>query len=78
MGYTLLSFAKSLAMSQSSSILSEICKYYYASTGQVIVQKLPFPTTNKPNVHVIRRYHKHLHDGTKTEYRVYNETKHDL
>jgi hypothetical protein len=33
----------------------------------MIVQKLPFPTTNKPNVHVIRRYHKHLHDGTKTD-----------
>jgi hypothetical protein len=28
---------------------------------------LPFPTTNKPNVHVIRRYHKHLHDGTKSD-----------
>jgi hypothetical protein len=34
---------------------------------QMIVQGLPFPTTNKPNVHVIRRYHKHLHDGTKTD-----------
>jgi hypothetical protein len=34
-------------MSQSSSILSGICKYDYAMTNQVIVQKLPFPTTNK-------------------------------
>jgi hypothetical protein len=33
----------------------------------MIVQKLPFPTTNKPNVHVIRGYHKHLHDGTKRD-----------
>jgi hypothetical protein len=39
-------------------------KYYYARTSQNIVQMLPFPTTNKPNVHVIRRFHKHLHDGT--------------
>ena len=65
--YTLLSFIESLAMSHSTRILSGICKYYYARTSQMIVQKLPFPTTNKPNVHVIRRYHKHLHDGTKTD-----------
>ena len=66
-GYTLLSFIESLVMSHSTRILSGICKYYYARTSQMIVQKLPFPTTNKPNVHVIRRYHKHLHDGTKTD-----------
>jgi hypothetical protein len=66
-GYILLSFIKSLTMSQSSSILSGICKCYYAMTNQVIVQKLPFPTTNVSNVHVIRRYHKHLHDGTKSD-----------
>ena len=66
-GYTLLSFIKSLAMSQSSSILSGICKYYYAVNSQRIVQKLPFPTSNILNVHVIRRYHKHLHDGTKSD-----------
>jgi hypothetical protein len=65
--YTMLSFIKSLAMSQSSSILSGICKYYYAKISQSIVQKLPLPTTNKLNVHVIRRYHKHLHDGTKAD-----------
>jgi hypothetical protein len=65
--YIMLCFIKSLAMSYSTSILSGICKYYYASTSQMIVQMLPFPTTNKPNVHVIRRYHKHLHDGTKTD-----------
>jgi hypothetical protein len=53
-------------MSHSTSILSGICKYYYGKTSQMIAQRLPFPTTNKPNVHVIRRYHKHLHDGTKT------------
>jgi hypothetical protein len=66
-GYTLLSFLKSLAMSHSTTILSEICTYYYARTSQMIVQKLPFPTTNIPNMHVIRRYHKHLHDGTKSD-----------
>ena len=66
-GYTLLSFIKSLAMSQSSSILSAICKYYYASTSQIIVQQLPFPTTNIRYAHVIQRYHKHLHDGTKSD-----------
>ena len=66
-GYTSLSFIKSLAMSQSSNILSAICKYYYAVTNHYIVQKLQFPTTNIPNVHVIRRYHKHLHDGTKSD-----------
>jgi hypothetical protein len=66
--YILLSFIKSLAMPQSSSILSGICKYYYAITNQVIVQKFPFPTTNKSNAHVIRLcYHKHLHDGTKSD-----------
>ena len=65
--YTQLSFIKSLVMSHSTRILSGICKYYYARTSQMIVQKLPFPTTNKPNVHVIRRYHKHLHDGTKAD-----------
>jgi hypothetical protein len=65
--YTLLSFTKSLAMSHSSSILSGICKYYYAMVSHTIVQKLPFPSTHKPNVHVIRRYHKHLHDGTKSD-----------
>jgi hypothetical protein len=62
--YRLLCFIKSLATSHSSSFLSGICKYYYARTSQNIVQRLPFPTTNIPNVHVIRRYHKHLHDGT--------------
>jgi Mg2+ and Co2+ transporter CorA len=65
--YVLLSFMESLVISHSTSILSEICKYFYVRNSQVIVQKLPFPTTNKPNVHVIRRYHKHLHDGTKTD-----------
>jgi hypothetical protein len=54
-------------MSHYTHILLGICKYYYARTSQNIVQKLPFPTTNKPNVHVIRRYHKHLHDGTKSD-----------
>ena len=66
-GYTLLNFIKSLAMSHFSSILSGICKYYYAIFSQNIVQNLPFPTTNKPNVRVIRRYHKHLYDGTKSD-----------
>jgi hypothetical protein len=66
-GYTSLSFIKSLAMSQSSNILSGMCKYYYAMASQMIVQKLPFPTTNIPNAHIIRRYHKHLHDGTKSD-----------
>jgi len=66
-GYTLLSFIKSLAISQSSSILSGLCKYYYAITSQNIVQKLPFLTTNIHNAHVIRRYHKHLHEGTKSD-----------
>jgi hypothetical protein len=54
-------------MSHSIRILSEMCIHYYVKTSQMIVQKLPFPTTNKPNVHVIRRYHKHLHDGTKSD-----------
>ena len=66
-GYTLLSFIKSLAMSHSTSILSEICNYYYAITSQNIVQKLPFPTTNIPDALVIQRYHKHLYDGTKSD-----------
>jgi hypothetical protein len=66
-GYTLLSSIKSLAMSQSSSILSGICKYYYATASQMIVQTLPFHTTNTPNVHAFRCYHKHLHDGTKSD-----------
>jgi hypothetical protein len=66
-GYALLSFIKSLAMSQSSSILSGICKYYYALTSRNIVQQLPFPTTNKHYAHVIRLYHQHLHDGTKLD-----------
>ena len=65
--YTLLSFIESLVMSHSTRILSEICKYYYARTSQMTVQMLPFHTTNIPNVHVIRRYHKHLHDGTKSD-----------
>ena len=54
-------------MSHSTSILSEICKYYYAGASQNIVQRLPFPSTNKRNVQVMRRYHKHLHDGTKSD-----------
>ena len=66
-GYTMLSFVKSLAMSQSSSILSEICIFYYAMISQSIVQQMPFPTTNIPNAHAVRRYHKHLHDGTKSD-----------
>ena len=65
--YSLLRFIKSLVMSHSIRILSEMCIHYYVKTSQMIVQKLPFPTTNKPNVHVIRRYHKHLHDGTKSD-----------
>jgi hypothetical protein len=35
--------------------------------SHMIVQKLLFPTTNKHIVHVIRRYHKHLHDGIKSD-----------
>ena len=62
-----LSFTKSLAMSQSSSILSGILKYYYANISQNIVQKIMFPTTNIHNAHVIRSYHKYLHDGTKSD-----------
>jgi hypothetical protein len=54
-------------MSQSSSILSGLCKYYYAVISQNIVHKLPFPTTNMHNAQVIRRYHKHLHDGTRSD-----------
>jgi hypothetical protein len=66
-GYTLLKFIESLTMSHSTSILSGICKYYYARPNQNIVQMLPFPTTNEPNVHVIQRYRKHLGDGTKSD-----------
>jgi len=66
-GHAQLSVIKSLAMSQSSSILSGICKYNYAIANQMIVQELPFPTTNRHNAHVIRRYHKYLHDGTKSD-----------
>jgi hypothetical protein len=33
----------------------------------MIVQLLPFPTTNKHNVNAIRRYHKRLHDGAKSD-----------
>jgi hypothetical protein len=54
-------------MSQSSGIFSAVCKYYYAVISQGIVHKLPFPTTNIHNVNVIWRYHKHLHDGTKSD-----------
>jgi hypothetical protein len=54
-------------MAHSTSILSGICKYYYDKVCQNIVQKLPFPSTNKGNVQVMRRYHKHLHDGTKSD-----------
>jgi hypothetical protein len=66
-GYIMLSFIKSLVMSHSTSILSGICKYYHDKACQHIVQKLPFPSTNKRNVQVMRRYHKHLHDGTKSD-----------
>jgi hypothetical protein len=65
--YKMLGFIKSLVMSHSIRMLSEICTYYYAITSQRFLQRLPFHTTNKSNVHVIRRYHKHLHDGTKTD-----------
>ena len=65
--YTLLSFIKSLVMTNSTRIWSGICIAYYVRICQTIVHKLPFPSTNKPNVHVIRRYHKHLHDGTKSD-----------
>jgi hypothetical protein len=64
-GYTLLNFIKSLNMSQSSCILSGLCQYHYVMTSQSIVQMLPFP--NMHNAHVIRRYRKHLHDGTKSD-----------
>jgi hypothetical protein len=66
-GYKELSFIKSLAISHSTSILSEICNYHYAMASHMIVQKLLFSTTNKHIVHVIRRYHKHLHDGIKSD-----------
>jgi hypothetical protein len=66
-GYALLCYINSLDMSQSSSILSGICKYYYALISRDIVQQLPFPTTNIHNARLIRRYHKHLHDGTKSD-----------
>ena len=63
----MLSFIKSLVMSHSTSILSGIGKYYYAKANQNIVQTLPFPSTNKRKVQVMQRYHKHLHDGTKSD-----------
>jgi hypothetical protein len=66
-GYKELSLIKSLAISHSTNILSEICNYDYAMASHMIVQKLLFPTTNKHIVHVIRRYHKHLHDGIKSD-----------
>jgi len=64
-GYSLLSFIASLAMSYSTNILSGMCKYYYAVTSQLIVQILPDPTAN--TVKVVRRFHRHLHDGTKSD-----------
>ena len=66
-GYALLSFIKSLVMSHSTSILSGLCKYHYARESQNIVQVFPFPSTNKRNVQVMRHYHAHLHDGTKSD-----------
>jgi hypothetical protein len=65
--YTLLSFIKSLVMTHSTRIWSGICIAYYVRICQTIVHKFPFPSTNKHNVHVIRRYHKHLHYGTKSD-----------
>ena len=66
-GHAPLSCIKSLDMSESSSILSGICKYKYATTSQMIVQKLPFLTTNIHNAQLIRSFHKYLHDGTKSD-----------
>ena len=54
-------------MSQSSSILSGLCKYYYALTSSNFVHKLPFPTTNIRYARVKQRYHKHLDDGTNSD-----------
>jgi hypothetical protein len=54
-------------MSQSSSILSGLCKYYYALTSSNFVQKLPFPTTNIRYARVKQRYHKNLDDGTNSD-----------
>ena len=65
--YTQLSLIKCLAMSYSSSILSGICNYYYSMASQNIAQKLPLAFSNIPNVPVIRRYHKHLLDGAKSD-----------
>jgi hypothetical protein len=44
--YTLLSFIEALVMSHSTSILSEICKYYYARTSRMIVHKVECDMTN--------------------------------
>ena len=64
--YAQLVFIKSLATSQSSSILSGLCKYYYDMTSQNISQMFWFLTTNKRDVHVVQLYHKHLQDSTKS------------
>ncbi|XP_063438539.1 uncharacterized protein LOC134719478 [Mytilus trossulus] len=62
-----LSFTESLLMSESSTFVSDVCKYHYAKISQIVAQFLPPPKSVSKSYSISARYHRHLQNGTETD-----------
>ncbi|CAC5406620.1 unnamed protein product [Mytilus coruscus] len=62
-----LSFTESLLMSESSTFITDVCKYNYAKISQIVAQLLPPPKSVSKTYNIPARYHRHLQNGTKTD-----------
>lgn len=65
-GYRGIFVLKCLILSESSSYIRDVCKWWISNVSQIITQQLPTPV-NIRNVENIRsRYHTHLKDSLQT------------
>ncbi|XP_052059533.1 uncharacterized protein LOC127700154 [Mytilus californianus] len=62
-----LSFTESLLMSESSTFITDVCKYNYAKISQIVAQLLPPPKSISKTYNIPARYHRLLQNGIKTD-----------
>ncbi|XP_063406035.1 uncharacterized protein LOC134689995 [Mytilus trossulus] len=63
----LLQFAQSLQIQESSTIVIDICKFYYGFISQYAAQLLPPPTRTSKSNNIHTLYHRHLQEGVMTD-----------
>ncbi|XP_071144208.1 uncharacterized protein [Mytilus edulis] len=63
----LLEFTEYLLKSKLSKFIVDVCKCHHAEISQYAAQMLPAPTVKTDWYNLHKRYHRHLHDGIRTD-----------